>query len=268
MGFPFYKNNILKITILTENTASGKFQAEHGLSYFIEHEKSILFDTGYSDLFLRNAQLLNININIVKTIVLSHGHWDHGNGLKYLLKKQLICHPDVFINRYRKNDKSYIGLNQSFEILQKNFHIITSKTPYKITENMIFLGEIPRLNDFESQTTSFIFNNNEPDFVSDDSALALIDNNQLVVISGCAHSGICNIIEYAKKISKINNIKAVIGGFHLKFNNKQTQRTIEYLKTQNIESVYPSHCTELPALTQFYNHFNIKQLKSGMQLNF
>ena len=258
----------MKLYILTENTASAKFLAEHGLSYYIEHDTNILFDTGYSDVFLQNAQKLDINIDSVNTVVLSHGHWDHGDGLQFIKNKKLICHPDAFQKRYRKNGDENIGLDLSFDELKTKFDIQYTRLPYNVSHNIIFLGEIPRQNDFESQTTTFALEDNSDDFVMDDSGLVIKLKNEIVIISGCAHSGICNIIEHAKQVTGIQKIRAVIGGFHLKYNNTQTQETIKYLKTQDIKEIYPSHCTELPALSAFYNEFKIKQLKSGMVLNF
>lgn len=258
----------MKITVLTENTASSKFKAEHGLSYLIEHDVPLLFDTGHSDIYMQNAQTLGVDLNDVKTVILSHGHWDHGNGLKFILDKELICHPAVFRKRYRKGGDENIGLDLSFEELSKQFKIKTSAKPYYVSEDIIFLGEIPRLISFESQTTSFVLEDKSNDFVTDDSGLVVKLNDEILIISGCAHSGICNMIEYAKQITGIQKIRAVIGGFHLKHNNKQTQETIKYLKSQDIQELYPSHCTDLPALSAFYNEFDIKQLKSGMILNF
>ncbi len=259
----------MKLTVLTENSAGAKFFAEHGLSYIIEHNsKTILFDTGYSNVFLKNAEILDIDINkTTDTVVLSHGHWDHGDGLRFLENKTLITPPNSFIKRFRKNDKSNIGLVLSYNELKQKFSIITSKEPYFITDSIIFLGEIPRLNNFESKTTTFVNEKGEPDFVPDDSALAFIDGNELIVVTGCSHSGICNIIEYAKMVTGITKVRAVIGGFHLKFDNKQTQKTIEYFKLNKILKLYPSHCTELPALAAFYNTFNIEQLKTGKILS-
>jgi 7,8-dihydropterin-6-yl-methyl-4-(beta-D-ribofuranosyl)aminobenzene 5'-phosphate synthase len=262
------KVNMLEISILTENTASGKFFAEHGLSYYIKYDDEILFDTGHSDVFLQNAKMLNIDIDKIKTVVLSHGHWDHGNGLKYIDNKKLICHPDVFRKRYRKNGDENIGLELSFNELKNKFDIFYTSLSYEVSKNIIFLGEIPRLNSFESQTTTFALENNSDDFITDDSGLVIKLDNEIVVISGCAHSGICNMIDYAKTITGINKIRAVIGGFHLKYNNVQTQETIKYLKKQDIKEMYPSHCTKLPALAAFHNEFHIKQLKAGMILNF
>jgi 7,8-dihydropterin-6-yl-methyl-4-(beta-D-ribofuranosyl)aminobenzene 5'-phosphate synthase len=258
----------MKLYVLTENTASGDFFAEHGLSYYIEYDKNILFDTGHSSIFLQNAKKLKINIDKVKTVVLSHGHWDHGNGLKFLSEKELICHPDVFQKRYSKNRKDNIGLELSFSELKERFNITYTRIPYPISKNIIFLGEVPRANSFESKSTTFELFDGKEDFISDDSGLVIKLHDEIIVISGCAHSGICNMIEYAKKITGVNKIRAVIGGFHLKHNNNQTQETIKYLKTQDIKEIYPSHCTELPALAAFHSEFNTKQLKAGMVLSF
>jgi 7,8-dihydropterin-6-yl-methyl-4-(beta-D-ribofuranosyl)aminobenzene 5'-phosphate synthase len=258
----------MKLYILTENTASDKFIAEHGLSYYIEYDVNVLFDTGHSDVFLKNSKKLGVHVDQVDAVVLSHGHWDHGDGLRYISNKKLICHPDVFQKRYRKGSKENIGLVLSFNELKSKFDILYTRLPFEVSKNIIFLGEIPRLNSFESQTTSFVLENNTDDFIIDDSGLVIKLEDEIVIIAGCAHSGICNIIEYAKKITGINKIRAVIGGFHLKHNDHQTKETINFLKKQDIKDLYPSHCTELPALCAFYNEFKIKHLKAGMILNF
>ena len=258
----------MKLSVLTENVAGGNFTAEHGLSYLIECDNNkILLDTGHSDVFLKNAELLDINLDEVETIVLSHGHWDHGNGLKYLKNKKLICHPNSFIKRYRKGGTENIGLDLTHNELENKFDLIKSKKPYLISDKIIFLGEIPRLNSFEAKATTFVDENQNDDFVIDDSALAIIVENELVVVSGCSHSGICNIVEYAKSVSGITKVKAVFGGFHLKKIDTQTKETIKYFKKNGIKEIHPSHCTELPALAAFYNEFKIKQVKTGMVFN-
>ena len=260
----------MKLTILTENTAGGHFGAEHGLSYLIEHDgRTILFDTGSSDLFLRNAKKLDINLQQeVDLIVLSHGHWDHGDGLRYFKNKPLLTHPGAFIKRFRKSDGTSVGLSLSESSIRDKYDVITSSKPYPISEHIYFLGEIPRLNNFESQTTSFIDANGMDDFVPDDSALALINNQKLTVITGCSHSGICNICEYAKQITGIPTIERVIGGFHLKHNDEQTQQTIRYFHQEKVNNLLPSHCTELPALAAFHADFGISQIKTGQIFNF
>ena len=260
----------MKITVLTENEAGGKFLAEHGLSYLIEIDgEKILFDTGHSDVFLKNAKLLGVDIEKeLKTVVLSHGHWDHGDGLRFIENKKLITHPGSFSKRFGKSDHRLVGLNITKEEIQRKFDLVETIQHYQISTNLFFLGEIPRQNDFESQVTSFEFENGEDDFVPDDSALAAVVNNELVVITGCSHSGICNICEQAKNVTGISKIKAVIGGFHLINQNQQTMETIEYFKNIQVEKLYPSHCTQLPALVAFYNSFGIGQVKTGMVLEF
>ena len=254
---------MMKIYVLTDNHASGMCLAEHGLSYLIESDKKILFDTGHTDLFLKNAERMGIDLDVIDTVVLSHGHWDHGNGLKFLKNKKLICHPEAFIKRFNKNKTKNIGLELSYEKLLDRFELVVTKESYQISENIFFLGEIPRLNNFESKTTTFVDENQKNDFLPDDSGLAIILGDEIVVVSGCAHSGICNIIEHGKKVTGINKVKAVIGGFHLKDDGFQTKETIKYFKDQNIEQIFPSHCTELPALSCFFNSFKIKQVKTG-----
>ncbi|MCK4662664.1 MAG: MBL fold metallo-hydrolase [Bacteroidales bacterium] len=258
----------MKIIVLNENFAGLNYRAEHGLSYLIKADKEILFDTGSSDLFLINAKKLGININKIDTIVLSHGHWDHGNGLMFLKNKNLICHPDCFIKRYRKKDKTYVGIELSLEEAHKRFVPILSKNPYKISKDITFLGEIPRVNNFESKSTPFQKENNIDDFVMDDSAVFVKSEKGLIIITGCSHSGICNIIEHAKKVSGINNVYAVIGGFHLKTLDEITNKTIEYLKNQKIKHILPSHCTGFPVLSKFNELFNSKIIKSGDIIEF
>ena len=260
----------MKLTVLTDNLAGGRFLAEHGLSYFIEIDgEKILFDTGHSDVFLKNAEKLGIDIrNEVKTVVLSHGHWDHGNGLKFLQNKHLVAHPGSFSKRYTKTDQREIGLEMNKNKIESDFNLAETIEPLQLTKHLIFLGEIPRLNDFENKTTPFQFENGSDDFVLDDTALVAEVNGMLVVITGCSHAGICNICEYARFITGIKKIKAVIGGFHLKNQNRQTFETIKYFKKNTVEHLFPSHCTDLPALTLFYNEFKVQSVKTGMVFQF
>ncbi len=259
----------MRILVLTENHAGCFTQAEHGLSYFIEFDgKRILFDTGQSDMFLKNAEKMNVSIEKIDTIILSHGHFDHGNGLSYLSGSTLICHPGCFVKRYQKRDNTYIGLKNSRDELSRIFDLNISIQPFKITKRIFFLGEIPRLTDFESRSTSFVFKDGSPDFVMDDSALALLLPEGLFVITGCGHAGIINTLEHARKITGISKLSGIMGGFHLKEIDHQTLETIKYLKQSRMKYILPSHCTELPALAAFYENFGIKQVKAGDILEF
>ena len=104
---------MIKLTILSENRDSCDLKGESGLSCLVEAcDKTFLLDTGYSDLFLKNAKLLGIDLSKVKTIVLTHGHSDHTNGLAYFKdKKTIIMHPAAFKDRWsiRKKEYSLIG---------------------------------------------------------------------------------------------------------------------------------------------------------------
>lgn len=254
----------MKISILTDNHPGARTMSEHGLSYLIEYDKKkLLFDVGQSDLFLRNAAIMNISLADIDLTVLSHGHFDHGDGLWNLSGGSLLCHPGCFVKRYRKSDKIFIGLKNTRSKLAEKFALITSSEPYKITEKIIFLGEIPRLTDFESRDTSFMFDDGLPDFVMDDSALAMLCDEGIFVVTGCGHAGIVNTLEYAKNITGEKRIKGIMGGFHLKENNRQTKETIRYLNGNNVKHVIPSHCTALPALSAFYENFRFKQVRTG-----
>ncbi|OFY66855.1 MAG: hypothetical protein A2Y71_11615 [Bacteroidetes bacterium RBG_13_42_15] len=259
----------MKISVLTENHAGSFTMAEHGLSYLIEYDgKTILFDTGQSDMYLKNAQIMNINMKNLDMIILSHGHFDHGDGLSYLPGSNLLCHPGCFVRRYRKTDKKYIGLKNTRDELSSMYNMITSAGPYKISDKIYFLGEIPRLTDFESQSTSFVFEDGTPDFVMDDSAMAMALPEGLFVVTGCGHSGIVNTLEHAKRITGQEKVFGIMGGFHLKEIDHQTKETIAYLKKSEINHIFPSHCTELPALSSLYDNFRIRQLKTGDILDF
>lgn len=253
----------MKITVLTDNAAGRNCLAEFGLSYLIEADKKILLDAGNSDVFKINAERLGISLNDVDMVVLSHGHWDHGNGLKHFGNKTLVTHPASFSKRYNKKNNSYVGLELSLDELKERYKVITSKTPYNISSEIIYLGEIPRLNDFESQQTHFKLEDGSEDFVLDDSGLVVKTLHGIVVITGCAHSGICNTVEYACKVTGTDKVLAVFGGFHLKGDFEVTHRTIEYFKQKQIEHVCPSHCTAFPAMAAFSREFKIFQILTG-----
>lgn len=255
----------VKITILNDNCPGRNLLSEHGLSYFIEANGiRILLDAGSSNVFMENAERLQINLEDLDAIVLSHGHWDHGNGLHYISGKRLIAHPDCFQKRYHNtSDSKYVGLSLSKEECASKFSLTLSKQPLELNDYVSFLGEIPRLNSFEAKKTTFCTTDGQDDFMMDDSGLVITTSRGLVIISGCAHAGICNTVQHAIQITNEENVLAVIGGFHLKQNDSLTSKTINWLAKKNIKYVLPSHCTDLPALAQFYNEFGSKQIKTG-----
>ena len=262
---------MVKITVLNDNRCDNTaLECEHGISLFIEYDgKRVLFDSGQTDIFIKNAERMNIDLNKIDAIVLSHGDYDHGNGLKYLnTKTKLICHPDFMLTRISKRTGNDNGLNQTRDEIKQKYDLIESREPVYISDKIIFLGQIERNNDFEKGENLPAYDKNGNTYEHlDDSGLVIKTEEGLIVISGCAHSGICNTTEYAKKIAGDNRILAVIGGFHLKEINEQTKRTIEYMKENSVKTVYLAHCTSDIVCQEFLKQIpeNTKIIKTGAE---
>lgn len=256
---------MLEIYCLNDDRCNVKeLENEHGLSLYIVNDRTkILFDVGQGIAFKNNAEKLNINLSDIKCLVLSHGHYDHTDGLKFIDEKiNVVCHPDCTIWRKSKRTDNYNGIPYNDEELNSKFNMIMTKDTYKIDDNITFLGEIERLNDFECKKFPSVLKNGEEDIAIDDTGIVIDTPNGLVVISGCSHSGICNTVEYAKKITGKEKVYCVIGGFHLKECNEQTQKTIDYMKENKIERIILGHCTSDVVCDEF-----IKQLSGIVDID-
>lgn len=244
----------MKISILCENTASDIwFLAEWGLSIYIEtQDTNILFDTGYSDVYIKNANTLWIDLNKTDCVVLSHFHDDHARWIQFhnfKNKKKVIIHPDI-IKKLPKSE--YLNIVNDFEFIQ-------SKNSFEFAQNIIYLWEIPRTIDFEK----WKYLN---DTMLDDSAIAIKTNKWTVLITGCAHSGICNICEYAKKITN-QNIYCVLWWFHLfQDDNIDLKQTLDYIHSQSINKLYPLHCIDFQTINQLYNQLKIVKISAWDQI--
>lgn len=278
----------MKLTILVDNNTliDRYFFAEPGLSFLIEDEKhKILFDVGYSDIFIRNAYKMNMRFWDLDFLVLSHGHLDHTWGLMELIKlfteasvenidyqiPTLIAHPHVFLPREIGSLKQ-IGSMITGEEIKRHFPVKLSIDPIWITGRLVFLGEIKRGNDFEAKNPIGKIegkDDKEDDYIMDDSALVYCSTKGLVIITGCSHSGICNIIEQAKKVCKENRIIDIIGGFHLlNPEKKQLEGTLEYFKKLQPETLHACHCTDLNSKIALSKVSNIQEVGVGLTLNY
>ena len=278
----------MKLTVLVDNNTliDRYFFAEPGIALYIEQGgKRILFDVGYSDVFIKNAQKMNIDLRNLDYVVLTHGHLDNTWGLDPLAKlyteskiesipykiPTVVAHPLVFISKMA-GDGNDIGSMISQEKLSHHFPIKLSKDPVWLTERLFYLGQIERTNDFECQKPiGFLMKpeGKEPDYLYDDTALAYKSPQGLVIITGCSHSGICNIIEQAKKLCKEERMIDIVGGLHLLNPSKeQLQGTLEYMKKLNPTQMHACHCTDLNSKIALSKVANLKEVGVGLVLQY
>ncbi len=271
----------MRITILSENYTpfSLKLRGEHGFCALIEKDDmQFLYDTGRFGACIDNAEAMKIDLTNVGKILLSHGHIDHTGGIEKVLKTidrpvDIYAHPKIFESKfivgeqYKKSfgrqdvfigipfDRPYLEkmLNATFQ-LQNGFS--------EVTKGVWLTGEVPLSNEVEKIPESFLVERDgvivKDDF-ADDNSLLIDTDNGLVVVLGCAHRGIVNILTYAKKTLN-KNIRAVIGGTHLHDASKtQIAFAGSYLKelfqNDGVELFAPAHCTGINTIIDFCAEF-------------
>lgn len=263
----------MKLTVLVDNNTyiDQYYLGEPAVCYYIEDgETRLLLDTGYSDVYIRNAKALGIDLAQVSVIALSHGHNDHTRGLQFWSGEintavRIVAHPDAF--KERRCGELSIGSPLSESCLRENFELTLSRRPMKISDHITFLGEIPSSNTFEPRKSFGTLKdgtNDLEDFVADDTALVYNSGEGLFIITGCSHSGICNIIEYAKQVCNEDRIIGVIGGFHLFEVSDQLQQTIAYFQTNQVKELYPCHCVSFAAKAEIHKHIPIHEVGVGL----
>jgi len=245
--------------------------AEHGLSLYITlwadgNLLSILMDAGASDICLQyNAARLGVNLGDISALVISHGHDDHVGSLKEILKTAagpvpVYIHPGSFSRRQKRiQGESLIEMNPpdiaALKTAGAEFHMTPGQTNVW-DKRIVITGEIERTTEFEHVNPVYYVEesgNFVPDLFQDDQAIIFcLKGKGLIVITGCAHSGIINTIRYARKITGVDKVFAVMGGFHLSgsFFSTIINPTIDALKEINPQYIIPMHCTGWEAITR------------------
>lgn len=248
--------------------------AEHGFSAIMktgisEISHSVMMDFGQTSFAVPyNLDALGIDLGAVEQLALSHGHVDHFGGLSSVLDKMprkpipLVLHPEAFIHpRYFKFPG---GIKAVFTQLDKDTleragaEIIESTEPCLLAgETILFLGQIERTNDFEKgMPLAYLERDGEEmkdDIIDDTALVANLKGKGLLILSGCAHAGIINTMNHAIKITGVNRIHAVIGGFHLIGPQSEllVERTLREMQILSPDYVVPCHCTGRKASQYF-----------------
>lgn len=259
----------LKITVVTENTVTKRhLLAEHGLSLLIEcGDYKLLFDTGQGLVLDHNLKALNIDLREVNAIALSHGHNDHTGGLKKALTlsgpKPVYGHPGIFDEKFAVNpqgERSPNGIpftKEELSDLGAAFHL--AREPVHLSKEIILCGQVPRVTGFEGLNPHFAVQRGEEfviDPLLDDQALFISTPGGIVVVVGCSHSGIINILRYAQQVTGSQAIHGVVGGTHLvAANDERLRTTIEELKKMRVEKLAVSHCTGFQAQRKLQEAF-------------
>ncbi len=263
----------MELTVLVDNNnhIGNCLISEHGLSFLIKDgDKQILFDCGSTDAFIKNAYKMDMDLEHVTDIVLSHSHIDHvggflklqslykkfkGIGLE-LCNKNIITHPDVFnenLSETKTAEVSDSNLYLSKDKIEKFFNLNLTKKPFAITENLIYIGEIP-----------IKYGEIKRDYSPDETALAYKSKDGLIIISGCSHSGVENIVEQARLVTGEQRIHTIIGGFYLINRDGDDINNLgKYLQAQGVKLIYPCHCTDLESKIILSKFVMIKEVSTG-----
>jgi len=255
----------LKITALVENTTRYYgIRIEHGLSLYIEtRTDKILFDMGQSDIFYENAKALGIDLSMVDIAILSHGHYDHGGGLRKFLEintsAPVYIQKDAFLPHYNGTQK-YIGLDTD---LANNPRIVFTSADHRITPSLSLLSsdviskdKVPDSGLTEKTETGFV-----PDDFRHEQYLLIDENGKKILISGCSHKGILDIAEWFRP-------DVLIGGFHLsKMPIGRELRDIANTLAAYSTEFYTCHCTG-EAQLEFMRQYmpNVHALSCGQHI--
>lgn len=270
-----------EVLILVENTTPiPGFLGEYGFSALITvDDKKILFDTGSGNALMVNAAQSNIDLAQINDLVISHGHFDHTGAVLSFLntagKKKIYGHSYMFTPRYLVlgDFKKEIGLPFKInELEERNAEIILTDEFTEIYPNIYLTGAIPRLTDYEDVGGSFWVDAEDslvPDLIADDMSMVIRHPEGLIIISGCAHAGIINTIEYACQKTGESRVLAFIGGTHLMAaSEERLDKTTAAIKKYDIQKLVACHCTGFNALVKLRNELGERLIKGETAMNF
>jgi 7,8-dihydropterin-6-yl-methyl-4-(beta-D-ribofuranosyl)aminobenzene 5'-phosphate synthase len=258
-----------KTTILCENYVFRNVGAiaEHGWAVFIETNKgNFLFDTGQGKAIINNARYFKKDLSTIQGIFISHHHVDHTGGLLSVLeeigKVKVYSHPDLFKNSYSISggNERLIGIPFRREILESKGAEFIFNTDFKeIVPDLMLSGEIPRETPFEKGDKNQVLKTKEGyiiDPILDDQTLFISTKKGLIIILGCSHAGMINIINYAIEKTGQEHINTIIGGTHLGPATEEIrEKSIQALKKFDIERIGVSHCTGLETSMRLFQEF-------------
>jgi len=252
----------IRLTILCENNVDKVspygLLGEHGFACHLQTpDGEFLFDTGGGMTIMNNAKLLNIDFTKLQGIMFSHGHFDHTGGFKQVLeitgKIPVYAHPDLFSEHFSQNSGKLVKIGIPWpqdELEQLGADFIFSADPYKVAPGLTLSGDVPRLSTVETGDPNLLSLDKSgqqiADPLHDDLSLFINTDKGLVILLGCAHAGLINIIDHAIKVTGQDKIYMVIGGTHLKFcSDEQMNATLDRLEELQVERIGTSHCTGL-----------------------
>lgn len=274
----FKKDNLFRITVLSENTEHGECCGEHGLSLYIEYYgHKILLDAGSSSLFYENAKKLGIDLSVVDYAVLSHSHYDHSNGFDKFFevngKAKLYARTESGECYYSKHDKEivYIGPKKGMLEQYKNRIVYNDRDccPIGFFSMVLIPHSMKELSQIGEKAQLYKMENDKyvPDDFSHEQTLILYSPKGLVVFNSCSHGGVTNIIKEVKEYDKDKNIYAYIGGFHLlKATDEDILELAKALKNTEIQRIITGHCTGDKAFEILKNKLGdrLEKMYSGM----
>lgn len=240
--------------------------AQHGFSVMLETRRGekqgrVLFDTGVSrEGILYNMDIMDLDPGDIQAIILSHGHADHAMGLPGLIDRlgtrglPLVLHPDAYLQRklvLPNGMEVNIPPPKVSDLRREQIELIEEVGPSMLVDDMVLVsGEVARTTEFEKGFRNHYSRRDgvwvpDPLIMDDQCAIANVRDKGLVIVTGCGHSGIINIIRHAQNLTGVQTIYAVVGGFHLTGGQFEPiiPATIAALQEIKPRYVMPGHCT-------------------------